>query len=87
MKQLNLNARSSPCHMVRVSHKGQERRNKKPPDVQGRCHVCVRTVSFFATGELCVSGRNASCLAPSHYLGALSTREVGRRGGGRFKKA
>ena len=25
---------------------------------QGRCHVCVRTVSFFATGELCVSGRS-----------------------------
>ena len=36
--------------------------------VQGRCHVCVRTVSFFATGELCVSGRNASCLAPSPSL-------------------
>ena len=46
----------------------------------------MRTVSFFATGELCVSGRNASCLAPSHYLGALSTREVGRGGGGKFEK-
>ena len=46
------------------------------------CALCP----FFATGELCVSGRNASCLAPSHYLGALSTREVGRGGGGRFEK-
>ena len=35
---------------------------------QGRCPVCVRTVSFFATGELCVSGRGASCLTHSPSL-------------------
>ena len=45
---------------------------------QGRCPVCVRTVSFFATGELCVSGRSASCLAPSHYLDAV--HQGGRSG-------